>query len=361
MYVYVSEALLYLCFAVLTGGLISHLLSTRLMPGVEIPHWLLPSAVLGIAFFSLFPIIRIVLYFYEDIGFWITVQSVMTSFTEGQAYLLTLFLSFLLVAMLSFYYILNHRHFLYMSALLTLGLIFTFGWASHMNSLYGWPGFWTHSAHFLAMSIWVGTLMMTGWFAQRQGDWSIFLRWFNPVAITCVLVIIGSGLVMMNYIVPEYYNSWMLSYGQALLIKHLLVVPLLVYGFINGFWMKRRLRDNPRFQPASWVRTEGLIILSIFICTGVLGQQSPPHDVTATLNETDPSALFLTFYKGNFNPETSLQWIASADSIGLATLACLLLALILWSFYKGKRAILTFPLVLLFVVIGYFSLMFGLE
>lgn len=32
-----------------------------------------------------------------------------------------------------------------------------------------------------------------------------------------------------------------------------------------------------------------------FATTGFMGQQTPPHDVKATLNETEPSNLFLLF------------------------------------------------------------------
>ena len=39
----------------------------------------------------------------------------------------------------------------------------------------------------------------------------------------------------------DYPNSWMLPYGQALLIKHLLIIPLLVYAVINSILMKKKL------------------------------------------------------------------------------------------------------------------------
>ena len=42
----------------------------------------------------------------------------------------------------------------------------------------------------------------------------------------------------------DYPDSWMIPYGQALLIKHLLIIPLLVYVLINSILMKKKLKKD---------------------------------------------------------------------------------------------------------------------
>jgi putative copper resistance protein D len=53
----------------------------------------------------------------------------------------------------------------------------------------------------------------------------------------------------MQMIIPEYINSWILSYGQALLIKHLLIVPVMVFALFNGFYMKSKLAKKDGYDP----------------------------------------------------------------------------------------------------------------
>ena len=50
----------------------------------------------------------------------------------------------------------------------------------------------------------------------------------------------------------DYPNSWMLPYGQALLIKHLLIIPLFVYAMINGLLIKKKIKKDIHFNPKPW-------------------------------------------------------------------------------------------------------------
>jgi putative copper export protein len=52
--------------------------------------------------------------------------------------------------------------------------------------------------------------------------------------------------VVVDY--KDYMNSWMLPYGQALLIKHLLIIPLIIYAFINSVFIRRELKKECSFQ-----------------------------------------------------------------------------------------------------------------
>ena len=75
----------------------------------------------------------------------------------------------------------------------------------------------------------------------------------------------------MTAVTPEPINSWTLSYGQALLVKHILILPLLVFAFVNGHLVKRKRRDSG-YQPVAWARSEGVLIWLIYIVTGYMNQ-----------------------------------------------------------------------------------------
>lgn len=89
----------------------------------------------------------------------------------------------------------------------------------------------------------------------------------------------------MTLVITDYTNSWLFPYGQALLIKHILIIPLLIYAIINGIFVKRKIKRDPNFNPKTWTRIECIIILLIFTVTAVLGQQAPPNKTTL-LNPT---------------------------------------------------------------------------
>lgn len=91
--IYLSETLLYLCFSLITGSLILSLIPGSRKPEITIRKRWIQISILGIVIFSLFPVIRLVLFLYEDIGLWVTIQNVISTFEVGQAWSFTLFVS----------------------------------------------------------------------------------------------------------------------------------------------------------------------------------------------------------------------------------------------------------------------------
>lgn len=41
----------------------------------------------------------------------------------------------------------------------------------------------------------------------------------------------------------DYVSSWMLPYGQALLVKHIIFIPLLVFAGINGLLIRKQINS----------------------------------------------------------------------------------------------------------------------
>lgn len=356
----ISEILLYLCFSIVIGGLILQVVPEDRKPPIMLPKSVFLLSVTGIALLSFMPVLRVILYFISDPNIPLAdlITSILFTFEVGKGWLVTLVLSVLLFGLITAAYQRNASpELMVISILVAIGLEIALGWSSHAASLYEWGGFIAHTAHFLAMSIWIGLLLLSGWFTKSDSNWHRFLQWFHPVAVICVLVTIVAGLVLTIYIAPDYYNSWILPYGQALLFKHLLIVPLLIFGVINGFLVKRRLQNEGGFNPIPWTRAESILVLMIFSATGFMSAQEPPHDVEQTLKMADPSTLFMQLYQGVLtkNPDLTLAW--TPMSLLLAVAALLFGVMLFLTFQKRMSPFFGVFMGVMLVFSGYLSLM----
>lgn len=331
-YYWLGEPFLYSCFALLTGWLIM----TRTSTNLKVPRKLLFGAVLGIGIFSFFPILRIMMFFAEDLGFMLTFRSVLFLFVEGKAYLWTLFFTLCFGVILRFASPETDRRAWICSILLLVGMMGAQGWTSHVASLYGIIGFVSQTLHLYALSIWAGTLLIAAWFLPNS-QWKSYIAWFHPTAIIAMIMIVASGFTLMVSVVPEYVNSWVLPYGQALLLKHLLLVPLIVLAIFNGWWMKKKMTRDTTFDPKPWAKAEGVIVLLIFSITGFMNQQSPPHNVSDTLRESPASPLYLGLHGEIKNGDVSFRLELQPISYLFLGLAFLSLLLIIRSLREEKQ------------------------
>ncbi|WNB92896.1 CopD family protein [Bacillus sp. NEB1478] len=293
----IAKAILYLSFALLIGALILYTVPKAMRPEIKLSKkWLLLFIAL-IPIAGIGEIIRLTLYLGSDFGYWTTFQNIVLTFEAGKGWLFLTGISVLLFFMVSFNDVENERFFSILSLVLVTGMAVSIGYSSHAASLSS-IGLIPHTLHFLAVTIWSGVLLATGFFSSGKSPVSSFYKWFTPLAFVCLLTVIGAGLWLMSYIVPEYVNSYMLDYGQVLLIKHVLLVVIVFYSLINGVWMKRKLKEESgAFQPIKWIRVEGIILFAVFVATAVMSQQTPPHDVAETIKMENPSKLF-TFITG---------------------------------------------------------------
>ncbi len=180
-----------------------------------------------------------------------------------------------------------------------IAVLISIGAASHSSTITKWSGMFGHSVHLISVTIWAGTLIIVSWFSVNKHNWILFLTWYTPLARTCFFIVMAAGLYLMSLTVSyqDYPDSWILPYGQSLLIKHVMLVPLLYFIFINSRWVKKRLIYNPTFDPRRLARVETIFILFIFIVTGTLGQNSPPHNIKETWNGEGYSVLFQLFFQ----------------------------------------------------------------
>jgi putative copper export protein len=358
-----SETFLYLCFSLLIGAFGISIVPQSYKPEIRIRKGLLMSATGGIAIFSFVPVLSLILHLYHDFGFFNTLQSVLYTFEVGKAWIFT----FILANFLFIYIVwVDYRK---KPIYALIGLIFTFllllalGWSSHASSLDQWKGFLIHTTHFTAVSVWVGVLIVVSWFSSHPSNWIPFLRWFRPLAMICFIATILSGLALMSFVVDwkDYPTSWSISYGQTLLFKHLLIIPLMAYAFINSFLVRKRLLLDTSYNPIRWTRAESIVILAIFSITAALGQQSPPHEIAFMIKTEGVSPLFSTIFRGNIDPELVVHFSVNGMSLAFFTLSVLFLAMIIFSFMKKVPAIVSLFMCFLFVLSGYLALVLSLQ
>jgi copper resistance protein D len=248
----------------------------------------------------------------------------------------------------------------YVQSILLLLMILAVGYSSHVASLSFWPGLLSHSTHFLIITLWTGILIHVAWFSKEEPNWSKFLRWFTPLAVLCIIVIILSGIYLMLFVVEpkDYVKSWVLPYGQMLLLKHISIIPVLVFAFINGVLSRKALKF-PSFNPKPWIKAESIILLVVFYFTAVMGTLSPPHEIEFTVKSEGASKWVEWLLGKNILSTTQLHLVPSFQSGLLIIISILFLLLILISF-KRVKPILGVVFGVGFVVAMYFGLIMSL-
>lgn len=340
MIYWLGEPLLYLCFAVIIGWL-AVIRAGETEIAARIPKPFVIMSIIGISLLSFLPVLRIVLFFAGNAGFAVSLKNVLFTLAEGKAYGWTLLFCLLMLSAVC----IKPLHISirkagwgwWLCCILCLGLAVATNWFSHMTANYGPAGLLVHLIHFLSVMIWSGILIAAGWFKPVPSPWSGFLRWFHILAMIAMTLIIGSGWLMSAVLIPQLATAAVSSYGKALLLKHLLIIPLLLFGFINGFLVKSKLSQDHSYQPTSWIRAEAVLVLAIYIMTGYMNQQATPES-----QPDPPSGLVLQGH-----PSALLY-------LGLA-IGCL--AGLMAVYRRNKKAYLALPLSLVFTLASYQAVM----
>jgi putative copper export protein len=362
--VYLTELLLYICFSLLMGALIMHLIPISKKPAIYIHKRWLQLSILGIVFFSLMPVAYLIYVLQENIGWALTVQNVFSTFEVGQAWTFTLIISLFFYLFVSIFPVFEKERYSIISIVFVVSLILTISWAGHPASLEKIPGFLYHSIHFLVVSVWVGILLMVSWFSTDKENWPGFLKWFTPLAVSCFILTALSGFLIMTLIfdVRDYASTFTLNYGQSLLIKHIIILPVLIFAFINGFLVKKQLQKDVTFNPKPWVRVESIVLLIVFSVTAFLGQQPPPHGSFETMIKSNGAApLFQYIYGEIVEPSMNVQFSFNAMTALLAVLSVAFFVLMLGSFIQKAPAILSFAMSFFLVIALYLSLMMSIQ
>lgn len=336
-----SQALLYICFALLMGGLILPLVSTQYRPAILIPFKLYSFSAIAIPILAFFPVLNIILYITPRLGFFESVQIVLTTYTIGNAWDITLIVSILLLFVLRLLKREKTTLLYVLGIFLTAASMISVAWASHAFALSPITGIISDSLHLMAVSVWVGILLIVGWFTTNTENWIPFLKWFSLVAISCLSLTAISGLFLMDILVDNYVNSWIISYGTGLLLKHLFILPLIFYAVFNSVFVKYKMAKDPSYPARKGVRVESFILLSMFIMTAIFSQQSPPHGYTLTEEMISP--IFRLFNDSPINELSRVGFVVKLPSVFFFFMAVLFTFLsTVLAFFKKTPAIILF-------------------
>lgn len=346
----ISQALLYVSFALITGYFVIYTVPERFRPSVHVPDKWIIGSLIAVPILSFMPVLYVVLLLSERFGFFSSLSTVLTSYKIGFSWDIV----FLISAELFIFFLIMRKRptkVLYaLGAVQILLLIAAVSWASHAVTMAPMLGFFSDFLHVVAVSLWVGLVLMVSWFSSNYANWEAFLKWFSPVAISAFGVTAISGLLLTDTLVPHYMTGVSTDYGQGLLIKHLLLIPLVFYALINGVFIKIKMK-NPTFDPRPWVKIEAILLLAIFVMTALFSQFQPP---TLFLAEENVSKLFLAVYDGAV--ESGMFAFMQLDWWGLLfiVLGVIFIALIIVCFFLN--APIWLPMILGFTVTTCFYL-----
>ena len=357
IFVSLSQALLYICLSILIGTFILTVVPKKLRPSFLVPpKWLIISGAV-IPFLTFVPVLYIILYISPRLGFMRALEVVLTQYTIGIAWSFTFLLGSFLIFVLIIAFRsnkLNHVSTNVLNILITLGMIVTIAWASHASAVNMTLGIISDSIHLVAVSVWVGIVLVVGWFSINTENWGKFLSWFSIVAISCLGATAISGFLLLEVLVEDYVDSWMVNYGQGLFLKHLFILPLLFYAVINGLFVKFKIGKDPIYNPLRGVKVESIILLSIFTLTAFFSQSSPPHG--SFVKEDDISPLFKLFHDVT-SQASGLQFVSNGIAIAFVFGSMVLFGLNIVAYFKKAPVWLLYLLAVLFISCLYSTFM----
>jgi putative copper resistance protein D len=350
-----TEYVTYMLFSYLVGYVVLQFVPTSKKPTIKASKQSLLLTVLGIIIFTFFPVLQVISFFAPEGLLSFSAYAILTEFQVGIAWL---YGSFFAVFLWMIIYVEGSK---YLQALFLLLMIVSVGYASHASTLDLLPGLFTHSIHFLTITIWVGVLIHVGWLAHSIENWHSFLRWFTPLSLILFFMTTMSGVFLMFFVIEprDYANAWVLPYGQMLLIKHLSIIPVLAFAFINGI-LSRKAKKDSEFNAKKWVQAETVILMIVFFITGVLGTLPPPHQVNATVIQ-EGAAVWVELLLGHevVAPFT-VQFSAGFQSILIMIIAFMFLAMIFVSFYKKVSPWIALGFGVIYIIGTYLGLMMSL-
>ncbi|MFY4776426.1 copper resistance D family protein [Metabacillus sp. RGM 3146] len=354
VFLIICKFFLYLSFAILIGTFTMAFAKDENKPVQEVSRRLIQASILGVALFSFAPIVELAFRFFDAGGFYYGLVKVIGEFEIGQAYVLTFVIIVIFYLFASFLPVQTNKQYAAISLFFVLLMIFSQSATSHVASINP-IGIMYHASHLISMSLWVGVLFLAGWFTKDTSNWLRFLRWYTPLASICVFFVAFSGFLLMTLVmdITQYPETWQLNYGQTLLIKQLLIIPILFFGIINGFLIKGLLKKKRQVNPLPWAKAESIYVLMVFAVTGVLSQQDPPHVIKETLRTDGTSSLFSIFAGNTANASFSLTGLGSV----MLFLSAIFLFLTIFGFLRKASVFLSFLTGIGFILSAYVGFM----
>ncbi|HSJ37338.1 MAG TPA: hypothetical protein VK945_03915 [Planococcus sp. (in: firmicutes)] len=350
LFTIVSDFLLYAVVSFLAGIIVLQFVPEHRKPSITVKKPAILLAIAAVPILSAAPAIQLVGLLVDNAGFGSAVWTAISEFQVGQSVAFSLLLAFFWFGATA----VNSSK--YIQAFWFLLSIINIGFGSHAASLDFLPGLLSHTLHFLSLTLWAGVLIVVTWFSPALTNWRSFLKWFTPFAFGLMAILLVSGFaVWLLFSRPaDYAASWVLPYGQMLLLKHLSILPLLAAALLNGFGNKTK-------EPSrKGLKLETFMLGLVFLFTAIMSKLAPPHTVNNTFL-TEGAAPFIESVIGEQFLPILPQVIFSIDGILLLLVGVLLIALMIMSFFRKVPLWLSCIFGLGFVVSVYLGLMMNIN
>lgn len=380
LFILLTELVLYTSFSVLVGSLILFLVPKDERPPLDISEKILYLATGLVPLAALLPVINTAQILSGDMGFWFIFRSILFTFEIGKAWLFIVIVSVILLCALAAENLKTDKKATVLALTLTVLMLLGYTKSSHAASITEWQGFLFHTLHFLAVTVWIGLLFTVSWFSKNKDNWSSFLKWFTPVAIMCLIVAFITGYFTMGIdinsyddphasILQEYKNSLLVNYGQALLLKHVFIISLVLFAVINGFLFRKK-QNHASFHPLKWARLESFYALVVFGITAFMGQSWPPHQVYSLVQSSGPSPLFDALYDGDMvnaiasdevREDFDIMFSFGLESYVLFGLSLLFMGIAIFVAAKKQSAFVSVCSSLFMALAIYFGIVIGVQ
>lgn len=346
----ISDFLLYAVVSFLAGVLVLQFVPEHRKPQITVKKPLILLAIAAIPVLSAAPAIQLAGLLVDNAGVGAAIWTAISEFQTGQSFAFSILLAFFWFGAAAF----NSSK--YIQTFWFLLIVLNMGFGSHAASLDFLPGLFSHTLHVLSLSLWAGVLLLVAWFSPALTNWRSFLKWFTPFAFALMGILLVSGFaVWLLFSKPaDYAASWVLPYGQMLLLKHLSILPLLAAAFLNGFG--NRAKEPSR----SLLKLETFMLGLVFLFTAAMSKLAPPHEVNNTFL-TEGAAPFIERLIGEQYRPIVPQWIWSVNGGLMLLIGALSMGLMIMGFYKKVPLWLSLIFGLAFVMSVYVGLMMNIQ
>lgn len=175
------------------------------------------------------------------------------------------------------------------TAVLSITLLSTFSWVSHAATMGGTPAIVNDLLHFIVAASWAGTILYLALtplakLESERRELDLTFDRTSRIGLSCVIILGVTGSYATSLHVYDPVAFAQSAYGVTLFAKLALVAVILAIAAINRFRLLpafAKTGNVATFQRA--LRLEALLLVAVFLITGILSTRPLPHDpVTLT-------------------------------------------------------------------------------
>ena len=163
---------------------------------------------------------------------------------------------------------------------LSLFLLGTFSYTSHAAATGGTPPLVADLAHFVAATVWAGPLFylaLSDWRDPYQEGLQAAFRRVSTVGLGSVLTLFASGFYATLVHLQDPVGFATSPYGFVLYAKVFLVLVIVALAAFNRFRLLPAFLNEGSLRLKRTVRAEGVLLVAVFLATGVLTTSALPH------------------------------------------------------------------------------------